>query len=328
MAGRKEMMYREALNSALLEEMRSDNTVFVMGEGIAERGGSFKVTVDLLKEFGPERVIDTPISEASFTGAGVGAAITGMRPVVEILFSDFTMLILDQIVNQAAKYNFMTAGMGKVPMVLRTQGGVGNGLAAQHSQSLEAIFYHIPGLKLVMPSTPFDAKGLLKASIRDNDPVIFLEHKLLYMNKGLVPEDEYIIDLGKADIKNVGSDVTLIAWSNMVPRSLAVAGKLEEEGISVEVIDPRTLVPLDKQTILESVRKTEHVIIVQEAVRRGGIASDIASIIQEEAFDYLNAPIKIIAGLSTPIPFNLNLEKMVIPQEHDIIKGVKELINQ
>lgn len=327
MEGRKEMMYREALNSALLEEMRSDDSVFIMGEGIAERGGSFKVTVDLLKEFGPERVIDTPISEASFTGAGVGAAITGMRPIVEILFLDFTMLILDQIVNQAAKYNFMTGGAGKVPMVLRTQGGVGNGLAAQHSQSLEAIFYHIPGLKLVMPSTPYDAKGLLKASIRDNDPVIFIEHKLLYMNKGYVPDDEYVIELGKADIKREGTDITLIAWSNMVSRSLAAAKKLEDDGISVEIIDPRTLVPLDKETILKSVRKTEHVIIVQEAVRRGGIASDIASIIQEEAFDYLNAPIKIVAGLTTPVPFNLNLEKLVVPQEQDIINGVKELMD-
>lgn len=323
----KEMMYREALNAALLEEMRSDDSVFVMGEGIAERGGSFKVTVDLLKEFGPERIIDTPISEASFTGAGVGAAITGMRPVVEILFSDFTMLILDQLVNQAAKYNLMTGGTGKVPMVLRTQGGVGNGLAAQHSQSLEAIFYHIPGLKLVMPSTPKDAKGLLKASIRDENPVIFLEHKLLYMNKGMVPEDDYTIELGKAEVKKEGTDVTIIAWSNMLQRSLAAAEKLEQEGLSIEVVDPRTLVPLDKETILASVRKTERVVIAQEAVRRGGIGSDIASIIQEEAFDYLNAPIKIIAGLNTPVPFNLNLEKLVVPQVQDIVDGVKELIN-
>ncbi len=322
----KELMYREALNHALLEEMRSDDTVFIMGEGIAERGGSFKVTVDLLKEFGSQRVIDTPISEASFTGAVVGAAIAGMKPVVEILFSDFTMLIMDQLVNQAAKFNFMTGGAGKVPMVLRTQGGVGNGLAAQHSQSLEAIFYHIPGLKLVMPSTPKDAKGLLKAAIRDDNPVIFLEHKLLYMNKGLVPDGDYIIELGKADVKKEGSDVTIIAWSNMLIRSLAAAEKLEEQGISVEVVDPRTLVPLDKETILESVRKTEHVVIVQEAIRRGGIGSDIASIIQEEAFDYLNAPIKIVAGLNTPVPFNLNLEQIVVPQEEDIISAVQNLV--
>ena len=219
----RESMYREALNEAIFHEMRNDPDVFCMGVGVGERGGSYKVTVGLQEEFGPKRVIDTPISEASFTGAGVGAAITGMRPVVEILFVDFSLLVLDQIINQAAKYKFMTGGKGKVPMVLRTQGGVGNGLAAQHSQSLEAIFYHIPGLKLIMPSTPYDAKGLLAAAIRDDDPVIFIEHKLLYMNKGPVPEDHYYIELGKADIKRSGKDVTLIAWSNMIPRSLTAA---------------------------------------------------------------------------------------------------------
>lgn len=328
MSEKKEIMYREALNQALFEEMRADDTVFIMGEGIAERGGSFKVTVDLLKEFGASRVIDTPISEASFTGAGVGAAITGMRPIVEILFIDFTMLILDQLVNQAAKFKFMTGGTGSVPLVLRTQGGVGNGLAAQHSQSLEAIFYHIPGLKVVMPSTPYDAKGLLKSAIRENDPVIFLEHKQLYMNKGYVPDEEYVIEFGKADIKKEGTDITIIAWSNMIPRSLAAAEKLEAEGISVEVLDPRTLVPLDKEAILESVKKTEHVVIVQEAIRRGGVASDISSIIQEEAFDYLNAPVKIVAGLNSPVPFNLNLEKNLVPLEDDIIAAVKETLNR
>jgi len=317
------IMYREALNEALREEMRRDPTVFIMGEGIAERGGSYKVTVGLLDEFGPKRVIDTPISEASFTGAGVGAAITGMRPVVEILFIDFTSLILDQIANQAAKYKFMTGGKGRVPMVLRTQGGVGNSLAAQHSQSLEAWFYHIPGLKVVMPSTPYDAKGLLKSAIRDDDPVIFIEHKQLYMTKGEVPEGEYTIELGKGDIKREGEDATIIAWSNMVPRSLAAAEKLSEEGIDVEVIDLRTLVPLDKDLIIESVKKTEHVVIVQEAVRRGGVASDIASMIQYEAFAYLDAPIEIVAGKNTPIPFNINLEKASVPQYQDIIEAVE-----
>jgi pyruvate dehydrogenase E1 component beta subunit len=321
----RELLYREALNEALREEMQRDPAVFLMGEGIAERGGSYKVTVDLLKEFGPRRVIDTPISEASFTGAGVGAAIVGMRPVVEILFVDFTMLILDQIVNQAAKYHFMSGGKAKVPFVLRSQGGVGNGLAAQHSESLESMFYHIPGLKLVMPSTPYDAKGLLKAAIRCDDPVIFLEHKLLYLSKGSVPEKEYVIELGQADIKKQGKDATLIAWSNMIPRSLEAAERLAQEGISVEVIDPRTLVPLDLDTILDSVRKTEHVVIVQEAVRRGGIASDIASLIQANAFDYLDAPIEIVAGLNTPIPFNLNLEKASVPQIQDIIDAVKRV---
>ncbi len=322
----REIMYREALNEAIFHEMRNDQTVFCMGVGVGERGGSYKVTVGLQNEFGAKRVIDTPISEASFTGAGVGAAITGMRPVVEILFVDFSLLVLDQIINQAAKYKFMTGGKGKVPMVLRTQGGVGNGLAAQHSQSLEAIFYHIPGLKLVMPSTPYDAKGLLAAAIRDDDPVIFIEHKLLYMNKGPVPEGQYCIELGQADIKRPGSDVTLIAWSNMIPRSLAAAEKLSAKGIDVEVIDPRTLVPLDKETILKSVRKTEHVVIVQEAIRRGGVASDIASMIQEKAFDYLDSAIEICAGKNTAIPFNLALESACIPQERDIITAVKRAL--
>ncbi len=322
----RELLYREALNEALKQEMRRDPSVFVMGEGIAERGGSYKVTAGLLEEFGSRRVMDTPIAEASFTGVGMGAAITGMRPVVEILFVDFTMLILDQLVNQAAKYHFMTGGTRTVPLVLRTQGGVGNGLAAQHSQSLEAIFYHIPGLKLVMPSTPYDAKGLLASAIRCEHPVVFIEHKLLYMNKGAVPGKEYCIELGKGDVKREGRDVTLVAWSNMVPRSLAAAQKLASEGIDVEVVDPRTLVPLDRELVLESVRKTERVVIVQEAPRRGGVASDIASVIQEEAFDYLDAPIQICAGKNTPVPFNLNLERASVPQEEDIIRAVKNVL--
>jgi len=237
------------------------------------------------------------------------------------------MLIMDQIVNQAAKYNFMTGGTRRVPLVLRTQGGVGNGLAAQHSQSLEGIFYHIPGLKLAVPSTPADAKGLLKSAIRLDDPVIFMEHKLLYMQKGPVPEQEHLVEFGRGEIKRSGRDVTLIAWSNMIPRSLAAAEKLSGEGIEVEVVDPRTLVPLDLEMILESVRKTEHVVIVQEAVRRGGVASDIASQIQSEAFDYLDAPIEIVAGINTPIPFNLHLESACVPQEDDIIEAVRRAVN-
>ena len=327
-AGRttREIMYREALNEALRDEMLRDDTVFLIGGGIGRRGGSYKVTVGLLDEFGPRRVIDTPISEASFTGAGVGAAITGMRPVVEILFVDFTSLIIDQIVNQAAKYHFMSGGKGHVPLVLRTQGGSGNGLAAQHSQSLEAWYYHVPGLKVVMPSTPYDAKGLLKSAIRDNNPVIFIEHKLLYMDRGNVPEGEYIIDLGVGDVKRPGKDVTVLAWSGMVGRSLAAARTLAEQGIEAEVIDPRTLVPLDKTLILDSVRKTEHLVIVQEAVRRGGIASDIASIVQQEAFDYLDAPVEIVAGKNTPIPFNVHLERAAVPQEKDIVEAVKRCL--
>ena len=323
----REIMVREALNEALREEMAGDERVFIMGEGIAQRGGSYKVTAGLLDEFGPKRVIDTPISEASFAGMGVGAAITGMRPVVEILFIDFTSLIMDQIVNQAAKYRFMSGGKGRVPMVLRTQGGSGNGLAAQHSQSLEAWYYHIPGLKVVMPSTAYDAKGLLKSAIRDEDPIIFIEHKLLYMDKWPVPKTDYTVELGVGDIKRPGNAVTLVAWSGMVKRVLAAAEELAAQGIDAEVIDPRTLVPLDKEMILGSVRKTEHLVIVQEAVRRGGIASDIASIVQEEAFDYLDAPIKILAGKNTPIPYNVNLEKACVPRQEDIVRAANEMLN-
>jgi pyruvate/2-oxoglutarate/acetoin dehydrogenase E1 component len=319
----RQMMYRDALNLALKQEMRRDPSVFSIGVGIAERGGSYKVTEGLLEEFGPKRVIDAPISEASFTGAAVGAAIVGMRPVVEILFVDFTLLVMDQIANQAAKYSFMTGGRGRVPLVLRTQGGVGNGLAAQHSQSLEALFYHIPGLKLVAPSTPNDARGLLVSAIRDDDPVVFMEHKLLYMTSGDVEDGDEAIPLGKGDVKRRGGDVTIVAWSNMVLRSLAAAEALAREGIEAEVVDPRTLAPLDRDLILESVRKTEHVVIVQEAVRRGGVASDIAATIQLEAFDHLDAPIEIVAGLTTPIPFNLELERACVPSEGDIVAAVK-----
>jgi len=322
----RNLMYREALNEALLEEMRRDPSVFIMGEGIAERGGSYKVTLGLLEEFGSGRVIDTPISENGFTGMGVGAAMTGMRPVVEILFVDFAMLVMDQMVNQAAKLKFMSGGTGRVPLVLRTQGGVGNGLAAQHSQSLEAMFYHIPGLRVVMPSSPADAKGLLKSAIRCEDPVVFIEHKLLYMEKGKVPEGEYTIPIGKGEIKREGKDATLIAWSGMVPKAMKAAGILAGEGIEVEVLDPRTLTPLDMELILESVRKTEHVVIAQEAIRRGGVASDIASLIQEKAFDYLDAPIEIVAGRNIPTPFNLNLEKLVVPGVEDICHGIRKTV--
>ena len=321
-----EIMYREALNQALAEEMRRDPLVFTMGEGIAERGGSYKVTEGLYTEFGPERVMDTPISEASFTGCGVGAALVGTRPVVEILFIDFTGLVMDQIINQAAKYEFMSGGQGKVPMVLRTQGGAGNGLAGQHSQSLEALFYHIPGLKVVMPATPYDAKGLLKASIRDDNPTIFIEHKLLYMTKGEVPEDDYIVPLGQADIKRTGDDVTLISYSYMTLKCLEAAEALAVEGISVEVVDLRTLTPLDKETILESVEKTGRAIVVHEAVKRGGVGGDIAAMIMEEAYDDLDGPVKRICGKNTTIPYNLELEKVCVPSVEDIIEGVLEMV--
>lgn len=320
-----ELLYREALNRAMFEEMRRDATVFTLGVGIAERGGSYKVTDGLLKEFGPDRVIDTPIAEASFTGCGVGAALIGMRPVVEILFVDFTPLVLEQIINQAAKYEFMSGGQDTVPMVLRSQGGAGNGLAGQHSQSLEALFYHIPGLKLVMPSTPRDACGLLKSAIQDEHPVIFLEHKLLYMTKGEVPDGEYTIPLGKADVKREGRDVTLITYSYMTLKCLEAAEALEAEGISVEVVDLRTLNPLDKDCILASVQKTGRAIIVHEAVKRGGIGGDISAMLMEDAYDDLDAPVLRIAGKNTTIPYNLNIEKACIPSTEDIVAGILSL---
>ncbi len=318
--------YREALNEALREEMRRDPRIFLLGEGIGERGGSFRVTAGLLDEFGRARVIDTPIAEASFTGIGIGAAMTGMRPVVEVGFVDFTLLVMDQVCNQAAKYHFMTGGTQHVPIVLRTQGGVGEGLGAQHSQSLEALFYHIPGLRIAVPATPYDAKGLLKSAIRCDDPVIFIEHKLLYPLEGEVPEEDYLVDFGRADIKRAGTEVTLIAWSNMVNHALAAAERLSEAGIQAEVIDPRTLVPLDTAAILASARKTGRVVIAQEAVRRGGVASDIASIIQGEVFADLKAPIEIVAGLISPVPYNKQLEGACIPGEDDIYAAVKRIV--
>jgi len=320
-------MYREALREAIDEEMARNDLVFIIGEGIAERGGSYKVTEGLLAKYGAARVRDTPIAEAGMIGVGVGAAIAGARPIVEILYVDFAMLGMDMIVNQAAKFRLMTGGEGRVPFVMRTQGGTGGGVAAQHSQSLEALFYHIPGLRVVMPSTPADAKGLLKYALRQDDPVMFLEHKHLYMTKGMVPDGEHIIEFGKGDIKRAGSDVTLVAWSNMIPRALEAAAELAEQGISAEVIDPRTLVPLDREMILNSVHKTRRAVIVQEANRRGGVASDIASIIQQEAFWSLDAPVEIVAGLDIPVPFNLRLEAASVPQKPDIVAAVRRALH-
>ncbi|MCA3451859.1 MAG: alpha-ketoacid dehydrogenase subunit beta [Rhodobacter sp.] len=324
----RELMYREALREAIDEEMARDPTVFIIGEGIAERGGSYKVTEGLLAKYGPGRVRDTPIAEAGMIGVGVGAAIAGARPIVEILYVDFAMLGMDMIVNQAAKFRLMTGGEGRVPFVMRTQGGTGGGVAAQHSQSLEALFYHIPGLRVVMPSTPSDAKGLLKYALRQPDPVMFLEHKHLYMTRGMVPDGEHIIEFGKGDIKRAGTDVTVIAWSNMVPRTLEAAEELSLQGISVEVIDPRTLVPLDRAMILASVSRTRRCVIVQEANRRGGVASDICSIILAEAFWELDAPVEIVAGLDIPVPFNLALEKASVPQKDDIIAAVRRALHE
>jgi pyruvate/2-oxoglutarate/acetoin dehydrogenase E1 component len=322
------MKYREALRAALQEEMRRDESVFCMGEGIGERGGSYKVTEGLLAEFGKGRVIDTPLSEAGFVGLGVGAAIAGQRPVVEMLFIDFLLLAMDQVVNQAAKYRFMSGGEGRVPLVIRTQGGAGNSLAGQHSQSLEAIYYHVPGLKVVMPSTPKDAKGLLQAAIRDDDPVIFIEHKLLYMTEGEVPDEPFEIPLGQADVKRAGTDVTLVTWSHMVLKSLQAAEQLAAEGISAEVIDLRTLVPTDIACVLDSVRRTGRLVIAQEAIKRGGVGSDVAAMVAEQAFDSLRAPIVRVAGLNSVIPFNLALEKATVPQVADIVAGVRAVVGR
>jgi pyruvate dehydrogenase E1 component beta subunit len=306
--------------------MTRDPSVFVIGEGIGERGGSYKVTEGLFAEFGPQRVIDTPLSEAGFVGVGAGAAIAGGRPVVEILFIDFLLLAMDQVVNQAAKYRFMSGGQGNVPVVIRTQGGAGNSLAGQHSQSLEAIFHHIPGLKVVMPATPADAKGLLKTAIRDDDPVIFIEHKLLYMTEGDVPEGEHLVPFGKAAIRRAGADVTLVAWSHMVTKCLKAADQLEAEGISVEVIDLRTLVPMDLDCVLDSVGRTGRLVIAQEAVRRGGVAGEIAAVVAERGWSSLKAPILRVAGKNTVIPFNLALERASVPQVEDVVSGVRAAV--
>jgi len=323
----KEMTYAEAVREALRQEMIRDDSVFLIGEDIGRYGGAFGVSYGLVDEFGEDRVRDTPISEAGIMGAATGAALMGMRPVAEIMFMDFTTIAMDQLVNQAAKLRFMFGGKAKVPLVLRTPGGSGTGAAAHHSQSLEAWFVHVPGLKVVMPSTPYDAKGLLVASIRDDNPVIFVEHKLLYKTKGPVPEEEYTIPLGTADVKRTGRDLTIVATSIMVPRVLEAAETLAREGIDVEVVDPRTLKPLDEETIFRSVIKTGRVLIAHEACKTGGAGAEIAArIVESEAFDYLDAPIKRLAGLDIPVPYNRNLERRMVPQVEDIVTAARELV--
>lgn len=317
--------YAQALNEALVEEMERDPAVFCLGEDIGLSGGAFQVTRGLLDRFGPERVRSTPISEAAIAGFAMGAAMKGLRAVAEFMYIDFMCLAMDQIVNQAAKSRYMFGGKVSVPVVFRTQGGAARGNAGQHSQSLEAWYYHVPGLKVVMPSTPKDAKGLLKSAIRDDNPVVFIEHKLLYPTKGEVPDEDCCVPIGQADIKRAGKDVTLIATSNMIPKAFAVADRLANE-CDIEIIDPRTLVPLDMETILASVRKTHKVVIVQEAVRRGGVASDIASRIVQEAFDELDAPIEIVAGENTIISYNSILEAAALPSEPRIEAAVHAAI--
>ena len=322
----REMFYSEALGDAIRTEMERDERVIVIGEDIAEHGGAFQVTAGLLEKFGPTRIRQTPISELGIVGMAVGAALTGLRPIVELMYVDFSGLAMDQLTNQAAQNRFMFGGQARVPMVMRTQGGSGRGNAAQHSKSLEAWFAHIAGLKVVMPATPADAKGLLTAAIRDDDPVIFIEHKLLYRTKGDVPTGEHVVPLGRADVKREGSDLTMVTWSREVLFALEAAKQLANEGIEAEVIDLRSLVPLDKHAVLVSVRKTHRALVVHEAIKRGGYGGEIASLIAEEAFDDLDAPPRRLAGLETPIPYAQHLEKTVVPQVEDIVRAAKEIV--
>lgn len=323
----REITYAQAIKEAMCEEMRKDENVFLMGEDVGIYGGGFGVSVGMYEEFGPERVKDTPISEAVIAGAAAGAAVTGMRPIAEIMFSDFTTISMDQLVNQAAKMRYMFGGKAKVPMVLRTPGGSGTGAAAQHSQSIEAWFCHVPGIKVVVPSTPYDAKGLLKAAIRDDNPVMFFEQKLLYRKKGPVPEDDYIVPMGVADIKREGKDLTIITYGRMVPLCLDIADRMSKEGIEIEVVDPRTLVPLDKETLVKSAKKTGRVLIVHEACQTGGFGGEIAAVIADsEAFFYLDAPVKRLGGLDVPIPYCPELERNVVPTEKTITDAVYQLM--
>jgi pyruvate dehydrogenase E1 component beta subunit len=321
----RELTLGEAVREALAEEMRRDPRVFICGEDIAEAGTVYKVLSGLVEEFGTERVLDTPISEAGFTGMAVGAAMTGMRPVVDIMFGDFSTLVMDQMVNQAAKIHYMSGGKWKVPMVMRATLGATRRSAAQHSQSLHAWFCHIPGLKVVLPSTPYDAKGLMKTAIRDDNPVVFFEDKMMYRMKGPVPAEDYTIPFGVADIKRPGTDITIVATSSMVQVALGAAKLLEEAGISAEVIDPRTVWPLDEQTLVESVKKTSRAIVVDEGYGRYGVTAEIASVIAEGAFFNLEAPVKRMGAMHVPIPFSPPLEDATVPTEQTVFAAAKAL---
>jgi pyruvate/2-oxoglutarate/acetoin dehydrogenase E1 component len=322
----RQVQYRQALNEALHEEMARDPMVCLMGEDIGSYGSPFKVTEGLYERFGEKRVRDTPISEAGFCGLAVGAAMTGLRPVVEVLYVDFVALAMDQIINQAAKARYMFGGKAQVPLVMRAQGGGGRGNAAQHSQSLEMWFVHVPGLIVVQPSTPFDAKGLLKSAIRDDNPVIFLEHKLLYNTTGLVPDEEYLAPIGVADVKRAGDDVTIVATSRMVLFAMNAAQELAQHGIEAEVIDPRTLKPLDTGTIVRSVQKTGRLVVVNEGHLTGGFTAELAARVQREAFDWLDAPIMQVATEDVPLPYSGLLELEALPAVEDIVNAVQETL--
>src|SRR6187399_2362644 len=325
----RELTFGDAIKEAIAEEMRRDSKVILMGEDVAEAGTTFKVLTGLVDEFGKDRIIDTPISEAGFTGLGVGAAMTGMRPIVDIMFGDFLTLIMDQLVNQAAKIHYMSGGRWKVPMVIRATMGATRRSAAQHSQSLHAWPSHIPGLKVIVPSTPYDAKGLFKAAVRDDNPVVIFEHKISYRKvKGPVPDEDYIIPLGVADVKREGTDITLVALSSMVQVALGAAKMLEEVGISAEVVDPRTTWPLDEATIVESVKKTSRAIVMDEGYSRYGITGEIASTIQEQAFFDLDGPVRRLGAMHVPIPFSPSLEDVTVPSERQVFDLARQMVNR
>lgn len=326
----REITFSNAINEAIREEMRRDKKVVLMGEDVAAAGGVFKVTQGILDEFGPERVLDTPISESAITGLGVGAAMTGLRPIVEIMYGDFLTLAMDQLVNQAAKIHYMSGGKYQVPLVIRTTMGAGRRAAAQHSQSLHAWLGHIPGLKVVLPATPYDAKGLLKTAIRDNNPVIFFEDKLMYQEKGPVPDpsQEYTIPFGQADVKRKGNDLTLIACSRMVNVALQTAVKLAEEGVDAEVIDLRTLTPLDEETLVNSVKKTSRCIVIDEGHQRLGVTAEIAALVAQKAFYYLDAPVQRIGAMDVPIPSSSILEDQTIPNVDSVWAVARQLLGR
>jgi pyruvate/2-oxoglutarate/acetoin dehydrogenase E1 component len=325
----RELTFGDAIKEAIAEEMRRDPTVVLMGEDVAEAGTTFKVLTGLVDEFGKDRIIDTPISEAGFTGIGVGAAMAGMRPIVDIMFGDFLMIIMDQVANQAAKIHYMSGGKWKVPLVIRATMGATRRSAAQHSQSLHAWPSHIPGLKVVVPSTPYDAKGLFKAAVREDNPVVIFEHKISYRKvKGPVPDEDYVIPFGVADVKRQGSDITLIALSSMVQVALGAAKMLEEVGISAEVVDPRTTWPLDEKTLVESVKKTSRCIVIDEGYFRYGVTGELASVIQEQAFFDLDGPVRRLGAMHVPIPFSPPLEDATVPTERQVFDLARQMVNR
>ncbi|SRR5579871_3622565 len=321
----REVTLGQAIRETLAEELRRDPTVFIMGEDVAEAGTPFKVLSGLVEEFGPQRIIDSPISEAGISGLGVGAAMTGMRPIIDIMFGDFIGLAMDQIVNQAAKVHYMSGGKLRVPLVIRTTLGATRRTAAQHSQSLHAWVSHIPGLKVALPSTPYDAKGLLKTAIRDDNPVIFFEDKMMYQLKGQVPDDDYTIPFGVADVKRAGTDITLVATSSMVQIALAAAEQLAELDISAEVVDPRTTTPLDKETLIASAQKTSRAIVIDEGYERYGVTAELAAVIADGAFYYLDAPVKRLGAMDVPVPFSPVLEDQTVPTAEAVTQLAKTL---